>query len=154
MNISPILIEEYLISVRKNKPIITIATPIMFPKFGFVLMITNCTKGIKTMFIPVIKADFEAVVYFNPIVCDKNPMKRNTPSIKPCLKPSNLIFFTCLPKKMKKNKIVRRNLEKTSALGETSLSTIFIKGKVRPQKIETENNIASGLYSFKEFMNV
>jgi hypothetical protein len=56
--------------VRKYNPRSTKIIPRIFPKFGFDLIINICTNGRRTIFVPVIKADLEAVVYFKPSVCE------------------------------------------------------------------------------------
>ncbi len=122
--------------------------PIIFSIFGYFFIIKICTKGIKIRLVPVMNAEFDADVCFNPIVCVMNPIKRKIPNIYPYINFLNLNCLTLLKKKIKKRANVIRNLKKIKALGDTYSRDIFTEGKLNPHVKAVNSKIASALYCF------
>lgn len=132
--------------VKKNSPIKTIIIPIMFSIFGFDLIIRIWTKGRIAMFVPVIKAEFDAVVYLRPAVWVRNPKNKKSPRNNPYLISSNLNFIIFLKKIIENIRVVRKNLIRTKVKGEEYNKPNLISGKLKPQVNETNNKIDSALY--------
>lgn len=90
----------------------------MFSILGFDFNISICTKGSITMLVPVIKAEFDAEVYFNPDVCVRNPMNIKIPKYNPYLISSNLNFTSFFMNIREKISVVNANLNNTKVKGE------------------------------------
>ena len=77
--------KEFSLLERKIIPTVTKRTPRIFPSVGIRFSIIVWRMGVNRTNVPVMNADFVAVVYCSPIVCTANPMYKKTPRINPSL---------------------------------------------------------------------
>lgn len=123
----------------------TIIAPIIFSFLGLFFKIKYCAKGIMIKFVPVMKADLDAEVNFNPNVCKENPKNRKIPSMIPYFHSLMCESSKLFPYANKNIKSVIRNLMNTKKMGETNCRETFIKGNERPHVNVTKSKINSAL---------
>jgi hypothetical protein len=103
---------------------------------------------VKRINVPVIKPDFVAVVYCNPIVCVEKPRKYITPKNSPLKTAVREMFFDFFRKNGSSNIAANENLMETKTIGETFVSASLIIANVAPQIKVMARSIDSAEYFF------
>ncbi|RLG50586.1 MAG: hypothetical protein DRN99_09565 [Thermoproteota archaeon] len=103
-------------------------------------------KGTITTFKPVMKADFDAVVYERPVTWRRKPAKSKAPTLNPGYRRCKLAL---LHRKGARQRDAMVNLTAIIARGLRLASRSFIAGKVVPQiaEVAMSSRIPTALFS-------
>src|SRR3990172_4112990 len=133
VNPSPRLNSDPEGEVRKYNPNVTRITPMTLPALGSLRSMAIWNKGVKTTRRPVINPDFDAVVYFSPVVCARKPRNRRTPMISPPRKDSFDIEGSRFATKGRKRSVAMMNRIATKRNGGESSRPSLTTTNVPPQ---------------------